>query len=193
MQRLTPPYAAIPVLPGEPAPQASFKHSSYNEPGVHCQRCQQSVVAAHDVKTLHERRPVVLGRLPFALVVGHGCMYVDERQPHASGLLHYTYAPVNVGRMAVTQVVREAPGYVRACVESLMAHPACRGGTSASRAVRGERACGGACNCRHYQPSRCRRKALPATVRPAPRTRRGAPWRLSAKECRRRDRSLRHS
>ena len=79
-------------------------------------------MASHDAETLEERSAVVLVGHAAIEVVGNHFRQAQELQMLALGTLHDAYAPVDVGREAVAQVVRLGTGYVCAGVERLVAH-----------------------------------------------------------------------
>lgn len=99
-----------------------FSTDLATKPCVHGKRREESVMASHDAETLEERSAVVLVGHAAIEVVGNHFRQAQELQMLALSTLHDAYAPVDVGRKAVAQVVRLGTCYVCAGVERLVAH-----------------------------------------------------------------------
>ena len=96
-----------------------FNDSSYDEPQMLADGGQCAIVATHQAEAFDERGAVVAGGHAFLQVVGHGEGQVQE----VVRLLHYTDAPIEIGRETECGVVFGTK--VAPCVEGLVAneHP----------------------------------------------------------------------
>ena len=99
-----------------------LENGSHYKPKVHAYGEEESVVAAHHIEALDERGSMVLVGHASVEIVDHHLRQTQQCQMLAFGSLHDAYAPVDIGREAVAQVVRFGLGEVGTCIESLMAH-----------------------------------------------------------------------
>ena len=102
--------------------QSFLYDAADDEPCVHGERGEKPVMASHDVEALAQRCLVVARGGALLGVAGHRPPDVRQWQLHAVGLAHDAYAPVNVGRETVAQVVLGVLCNVGACIECLVAH-----------------------------------------------------------------------
>ena len=65
---------------------------------------------------------MIAGGLPFFEIARHHAAHIPKWQPTSLGLFHHAYAPVHVGREAVTGVVGRGAGNLAKGIERLMAH-----------------------------------------------------------------------
>ena len=65
---------------------------------------------------------MVLGGLSLLHIQRHHSLYPSQRSFQALCLAHHTDAPVDIGRVTVTRVVRYLAGDIAACVKGLVAH-----------------------------------------------------------------------
>ena len=99
-----------------------LENGSHYKPKMHAYGHEQPVVAAHHVEALDERSTMVLVGHASVEIVDHHLRQTQQCQMLAFGTLHDAYAPVDIGREAVAQVVGFGLGEVGTCIESLMAH-----------------------------------------------------------------------
>ena len=83
---------------------------------------QQSVMVLHDAETLAERGFVMASGHTLAQIVCHDGMRIDQRKALALSLTHDAYAPIEVGREAITEVVMEEACQVGTSEKGLMAY-----------------------------------------------------------------------
>ena len=82
-------------------------------------------MSGHNAQAFEQRGTLVAGCHPFCKIISQDLAYIRHWQAAFLGVAHYAYAPVVVGRIAVTEVVKEAAGGVRTHIKRLMAnqHP----------------------------------------------------------------------
>ena len=79
-----------------------------------------AVVVHHDAVTF--AKGVVMMKRGLALfgIAGHCLVHIDERQTASAGFFHDPDTPIDVGRIAIAEIVWDFMGNVRPGVESLM-------------------------------------------------------------------------
>ncbi len=103
-------------------PISPFEDTSYHKPAVHHEGWQVAIMRRHDVKTLFERCLVILIGHAAIQIIRHHSLHIAQWQVPTSRFFHDSYAPINIGRIAILRQVRRNFGNVGACIKSLMAH-----------------------------------------------------------------------
>ena len=83
---------------------------------------QETIVVSHHSEAFLQGVTMVLGGVATLFEVSQDGMRIDQRHLTLLCLLHNTNAPVDIGRMAILQVIRALAGNLCAHIESLMAH-----------------------------------------------------------------------
>lgn len=104
------------------ATASALDHAAYGKPHMAGHGGQHAVVNTHDAEALAERAAVIARGHAAVQEVGHHRVGIYQRGSGALRGFHHAYAPVYIGRVTVTQVVRLALRQVCPGVESLMTH-----------------------------------------------------------------------
>lgn len=100
----------------------AFHDSTHYEPAMHENRCDDAVVMIQDAEAFFQRISMVLGGVAAYGKVGYYRASIDEWHFFPFGILHNSYAPVNICAVAVLQVVVYVLGNLTSGIECLMAY-----------------------------------------------------------------------
>ena len=79
-------------------------------------------MVGHDAKAFFQGVTMMLCSIAALFEIGKDGMCINQWQMLALSLTHDADAPVDIGRMAILQVIRALASNLRAHIESLVAH-----------------------------------------------------------------------
>ena len=82
---------------------------------------EAAVMVLHDMIALPKGLAMVDGGLALFGIIGHHHLQVEQRHIFFGGSLHHADTPVDIGRIAVAQIVRCGDSKIGAGIKSLMA------------------------------------------------------------------------
>ena len=97
-------------------------NTSHHKPDVHEACRHETIVTAHHAEPFLERCTVV-GCCHAAIEkVDYHTSHIAHGQTAAACFTHDAYAPVDIGRIAIVEIIRCLLGKVGACIKRLMTH-----------------------------------------------------------------------
>ena len=79
-------------------------------------------MVGHDAEAFFQGVTMMLCSIAALFEIGKDGMCIHQWQMLALSLTHNANTPIDIGRMAVLQIVRKLTGYLCAHIESLMTH-----------------------------------------------------------------------
>ena len=89
---------------------------------MHYHSGEEAIVTDHHTETFLERGPVMARGLPFVEIVDHLLVERQEGELHLFCLLHHAYAPIDISREPVAELIWGTLSDIQPCIESLMTH-----------------------------------------------------------------------